>query len=185
MKTRVMLLMAGSVPWVLGLSLSALRADVTDSSATGFSIKKTLTIKASRAAVYEALTAAIGSWWDSGHTYSGSSRNLFLETKANGCFCERLKGGGSVRHLTVVYVDPGKALRLSGGLGPLQVMAVTGSMSWVLSEAGPDTKLEFVYVVGGYTPEGLTGMAAAVDRVLSGQLDRLKNYAETGSPEGP
>jgi hypothetical protein len=39
------------------------------------------------------------------------------------------KNQGGVRHMQVVYVDPGKTLRMIGGLGPLQSMAATGSMT--------------------------------------------------------
>jgi hypothetical protein len=54
--------------------------------------------------------------------------------------------------MTVVYADPGKLLRLTGGLGPLQNLAVTGVMTWKLTEAGGKTTIEMSYKVGGYMP---------------------------------
>ena len=50
-----------------------------------------------------------------------------------GCWCEKLPNGGGVRHMQVVNVMPGKMLVMTGGLGPLQSMAATGSMSFKLS----------------------------------------------------
>ena len=49
-----------------------------------------------------------------------------MELHAGGCFCERLKDGGSVQLLQVVYAAPGEGLRLRGALGPLQTEASTG-----------------------------------------------------------
>ena len=40
--------------------------------------------------------------------------------------CEKLPNGGGVRHMEVVYAAPGKALVMSGELGPMQVMAAAG-----------------------------------------------------------
>jgi hypothetical protein len=94
-----------------------------------------------------------------------------------------LEGGGSVRHLVVVYAEPGKTLRMAGALGPLQSMAVAGSLTWSLSKADNGTKAELTYTVGGYSPGGLQSLAAPVDKVLLNQLTRLKNYVETGKPE--
>ena len=76
-------------------------------------------------------------WWDPAHTWSGSARNLKLEPKAGGCFCEKLADGGSVQHGRVIFAQPGKLLRLEGALGPLQDMAVTGVLSFNLAPDGP------------------------------------------------
>ena len=146
-------------------------------------MKETLAVAASPEVVYRHLTGDIGKWWDSEHTFSGRSENLYIEDKADGCFCEKLASGGSVRHLVVVFADPGKMLRMSGALGPLQSMGVAGSMTWTLSRAGDTTRVELTYAVGGYRPGGLGVLAPAVDRVLLEQLQRLKRYVETGTPE--
>ena len=73
--------------------------------------------------VFRALTEDVGQWWDSNHTYSGSSANLSLDPRPGGCFCEQIEGGG-VQHMEVSQVWPGKTLVLLGGLGPLQPMGV-------------------------------------------------------------
>lgn len=155
--------------------------EVADSGSNGFTIKTTLTIQASPEGVYRHLIR-VGEWWDPTHTFSGDSHNLTIEEKPGGCFCEKLPNQGGVRHMQVVYVDPGKTLRMIGGLGPLQSMAATGSMTIGLSPAGNGTKLELTYAVTGYAPGGMNNLAAPVDSVLTQQFTRLKNYVEHGDP---
>jgi hypothetical protein len=86
--------------------------------------------------------------------------------------------------MTVVFVQRDAVLRMVGGLGPLQSMAVSGSMTFALSDAAAGTtRLEYRYAVGGYSPEGLDRLAIPVDQVQLGQLERLLRYVETGNPE--
>jgi hypothetical protein len=159
-----------------------LRAEVTDSSASGFTVKNIVYIATNSNDVYNQLID-VKKWWSSAHTFSGDANNLSIDPKAGGCFCEQLSGGGSVRHLEVVYANPGKVLRMVGALGPMQSMAVTGSITFNLSEENNLTKVEVIYTVGGYRPGGLNSLAPVVDRVLLAQLNRLKNYIEKGKPE--
>ena len=105
------------------------------------------------------------------------------DPKPMGCWCEKLPNGGGVRHMQVVMVMPGKMLVMTGGLGPLQSMAATGSMNFKLSPEQGGTKLEITYAVTGYLPAGMNSLAAAVDGVLTEQFTRLKNYVEKGNPE--
>jgi hypothetical protein len=156
-------------------------AEVADSGNNGFTIKNSLTIQAAPEDVYRHLIG-VGDWWNPEHTFSGDAHNLSLEQKPGGCFCEKLPNQGGVRHMQVVYVDPGKILRMIGGLGPLQSMAATGSMTIGLSPAGNGTKLELTYAVTGYVPAGMNNLAAPVDSVLTQQFTRLKNYVERGDP---
>jgi hypothetical protein len=164
------------------LYLGTARADVIDSSAHGFTVKNTTHIGANADDVYRHLLE-VGKWWNPSHTFSGNSENLSIETTANGCFCEKLEGGGTVRHLVVVFAAPGKTLRMAGALGPLQSMAVSGSLTWSLSKAENGTTLELMYTVGGYRPGGLQSLAPIVDKVLLNQLLRLKSYVERGTPD--
>ena len=157
-------------------------AEVVDSSASGFTVKTTLAVQAAPAVVYDRLVHKVGEWWNSAHTFSGDAHILSIQDKAMGCFCETLPNGGAVRHMEVIFVAPGKALVLSGGLGPLQSVAATGSMQIKLSPADGGTKLEVTYAVGGYLPVGLNTWAAPVDMVLGEQFTRLKNYVEHGDP---
>ena len=169
---------------VLIASLAARPAasEVADSSPNGFTVSAEFMVKTSAKKLYKALVDDVGSWWDPSHTFSGASKNLSIEAKPGGCFCEKLGKRGFVRHLDVVFAAPGKQLRLTGGLGPLQRFGVNGSMTFVMSENEGMTKLEFSYRVGGYSASGLDRLATSVDHVLMTQLARLKRYAETGEP---
>lgn len=160
-----------------------LLAEVIDSTASGFSVKSVRLISASTDEVYRSLVKHVDRWWSSDHTWSGSSRALSIDDRAGGCFCEKLEGGGSVRHLTVVFAAPGKTLRMEGGLGPLQSFAVTGELTWKLATEGTFTRVELSYTVGGYRPGGLAVLSPIVDKVLTGQLVRLKNFIEKGNPD--
>lgn len=154
------------------------RADVVQSGATGFEISHTITIDAPAEAVWAALRSP-QKWWDKEHTYSGDSANLYLDAQATGCFCEKLPGKGSIEHAHVVYVEPGRALRLHGALGPLQAEGATGALTFTLQPEGERvTKVKLSYVVGGFVRGGMEALAPKVDEVLGIQLGRLKAIAE-------
>jgi uncharacterized protein YndB with AHSA1/START domain len=153
---------------------------VVDASADGFTVRTTVAIRAAPGDVYRRLVRNVGDWWAPNHTFSGNAHNLSIEEKAMGCFCEKLPDGGGVRHMEVVYFAPGKTLRLSGALGPLQAIAAIGSMTIELSAAEGGTKLEVTYAVAGYLAGGMNSWAAPVDGVLEEQFGRLKRYVETG-----
>jgi|SRR5947207_2454709 len=165
----------------LCLLSSAMPAEVIDSASNGFTIKITLNIQTAPDEVYRRFMR-VGDWWASDHTYSGNSHNLTLEEKSTGCWCEKLPNGGSVKHMEVLFLMPGKRIVLGGGLGPLQSLGVTGSMTIELSAANGGTKMDVSYAVSGYMPAGLDKLAAPVNGVLTEQLTRLKNYAEHGDP---
>lgn len=167
--------------------LSAARgsAEVLDSSAQGFTSQNAATIPAPPAEVCAKLVHGVNICWSAAHTYSGDVANPRIDATQGGCFCESLPTGGSVRHLEVVYADPGKTLRLTGGRGPLQATAATGTMTWELEEADSGTSISVTYAVGGYVPDGLDTWAEAVDRVVGEQLSRLARFVTAGYPEEP
>ena len=158
------------------------KADIVDSSAGGFTVRTTLNIQAAPEEVYRRLIRNVGEWWDPAHTFSHDARNLSIEEKAAGCFCERLPDGGGARFMEVVLVIPGKTLVMHGGMGPLLSKAVTGGMEIQLSPAGGGTRLEVTYAVTGYLAAGLNTWAAPFDTVVKEQFTRLKNYVEHGNP---
>ena len=162
-----------------------LQAAVTDSAANGFTVKISVTIQAPPTEVYQKLVHNIGEWWNPEHTFSRDPHNLSIEDKPLGCWCEKLGANGGVRHMQVITAVPGKALVFSGGMGPLQALAVTGSMSMDFTDAKGATKLDVTYAVGGYLAAGLNTFAAPVDAVLSDQLNRLKSFVEIGRPVPP
>jgi uncharacterized protein YndB with AHSA1/START domain len=111
------------------LSLAA-GAEVKFAAADGFLIEHRFTIPAPAAKVWEALLHP-EDWWPSDHTWSGDRANLRWSAEAGACFCERW-AGGSVEHGRVVMAMPGRLLRLSAALGPLQEMGVTGVINFAL-----------------------------------------------------
>ena len=167
---------------VLVLPVGFARAEVADSASSGFTIKATIAIKATPDEVYRTLVRNVGDWWNPSHTYSHDAHNLSIDEKPMGCFCEKLPGGGSVRHMEIVSFAPGKALGMTGAMGPLQLIAAAGNMRFELSPADGGTKLDLTYAVTGYFPAGMNTWAAPVDSVLKEQLTRLKNFVERGDP---
>lgn len=158
-------------------------AEVVSAAAGGFTVRNSIEISAPPQRVHGAIVNATGPWWSSSHTFFGDSKNLSMDASPGGCFCERWNGKAGVRHMTVVYVDPGKRLRLSGGMGPLQDMGVAGSLTFNLAQTGNKTRLDLTYNVGGYSPDGLNQWASTVNSVLLEQITRLKRYVETGNAD--
>ena len=149
---------------------------------TGFLVKLETEVHAPPAKVYEALVTQIGLWWNPEHTYSHDAKNLSIDARPGGCFCEKLPNGGGMEHLRVVYIAPPQVVRFSGALGPLQASGVAGSMTWKLSGGSDTTRFELSYSVGGFIPGGFEKIAPAVESMLREQVDRLKMFAETGKP---
>jgi hypothetical protein len=159
----------------------AARGEVVDANANGFQVKETVQIAAPAAKVWASL-GEVGSWWNGEHSWSHDARNLSLELKAGGCWCETLPDGGGARHMTVIFTQPPKTVIMEGTLGPLMFSGAAGHLVWRVIEQDGRTMLTQTYYVGGYFPGGLDKLAPAVDGVLTEQLGRLKSYVETGKP---
>lgn len=173
MRRYVHLLAAAAVVTIAGAAPAT--AAVVAAGPTGFVIHAEASIAREPGAAWVRLTH-VAEWWNPAHTYTRDAANLSLAVEPGGCWCERLPDGGFVRHMEVVYAAPGKVLRLSGGLGPLQAMGVSGALTFTLqSAAAGRTTLSADYAVSGYAPGGFEKIAAAVDGVLAEQLAR---YAE-------
>jgi Polyketide cyclase / dehydrase and lipid transport len=162
---------------LLLLAADGALADVVNVTPAGFEVKETAHVASTPDKAYAVLVTP-SHWWNSEHTYSGNAANLTLEARAGGCWCESLPEGGSVQHMTVVWVAPGKVLRLRGGLGPLGSMAVEGVMTFILKSAGGGTDIALSYAVSGMSPQGFDSLSKGVDQVLSEQLGRLKKLLE-------
>jgi uncharacterized protein YndB with AHSA1/START domain len=158
---------------------------VTATSEIGFATESSVEIAAAPDAIY-ALLVKPGLWWNDSHSYSGNAANMTIDPRAGGCFCEMIpaKTGpeGTVEHARVIYAQPGRLLRLSGALGPLQTEGVAATLDFVLAPAGQGTKVTLTYVVGGYVRGGSAEMAPLVDQVLAEQLAALKKAAESATP---
>ncbi len=167
---------------------SPARADTSGVSGSGFTSSYRAEIKVAPAQAWAAIVQ-LPRWWNAAHTYSGNAAHLSLDAQAGGCFCERWRdaagGSHSAQHAQVVLVQEGRVLRLSGGLGPLQDMAVVGTLTIVTAtgtgaEAGQHF-LRMTYRVAGGADAGLDKLAAPVDGVIGDQFKRLKALIETGS----
>lgn len=152
------------------LAPRAARAEVT-ANASGFVVKHEVVVPLPPQQAY-ALALRVQDWWDPAHTYSGEAANLSLRAEPGGCWCERLADGGFVEHMRVVLAWPGRTLRLSGGLGPLQQMGVAGALTFGFAKADEGTRVTLTYVVGGHAESGLEGVAKPVDGVLGQALAR-------------
>lgn len=168
------------ISFIALFTASGAPAAVIESSAHGFELKNEATVAAAPDRVFAALSRRVGRWWDPEHTYSGDARNMRIDARPGGCFCEQIPGKGAIEHLRVVYVSKNESLRLSGALGPLQQWGVAGALSWSLKADGANTVVTQVYSVGGFRPGGFAELAPVVGQVLETQLQRLKRYVETG-----
>lgn len=167
---------------LLGIALPLAASAAVETAREGhFSIKTVVLLEASPAAAWKALSKP-AKWWDPEHTWSGSAANLQLEPRAGGCFCEKLKDGGSVQHARVVYSQPGQTLRLDGALGPLQEMPVTGVLTFALAPDAGGTRITMTYQVSGTLSMDATRLAPLVDQVMTAQLERLRSYAKSDRP---
>lgn len=131
-------------------------------------------------AIWKALID-IGNWWNMDHSYSRDGKSMTIDTRAGGCFCEKIANGGSVTHGTVVFAAPNQLLRLNAALGPLQADGVVGSLSFKIT-AGAPAKVEMTYSVGGYRQGGFDKAAIGVNMVMTEQVNRLKAFIVTGNP---
>ena len=158
-------------------------AEVVNAEHVGFTTVNEVTIDASRDDVWRAAIHEIGAWWDPDHTVSGDASRLRISARPLGCFCEDFGDDAGVVHLVVTMVNPTVILRLTGGLGPLGLMGVSGNMTWEFEDIEGGTRVKFTYVVGGYHAGGLDTISVPVDSVIGGALARMKAYIETGDAE--
>ena len=168
---------------VFTLSPIIVFGEVTSVSETGFALEYEQTVSNSADDIYAAMTR-IGEWWDPDHSWEGKPENLYMDMRIGGCFCEKLSNGGGVEHLRLVYFAPGKEIRLTGGLGPLQSMGMGGAMVWTITPADTGNTISWKYLVHGHsTEEYLAKLAPIVDSVQQQAFDRLVRFIETGKPE--
>lgn len=171
-------MLAAAAALMLG---GAARAEVVETNAQGFRLKSVRQIAAPPAKVFKAI-GELGRWWDGEHTYSGKAENMTFPLQANGCWCETIPGGGSVRHGVVVLAWEAQGMiRADAALGPLQDEGVTGALLFQLKPKDGGTELTVTYNVGG-ARDFIAKAGPGVDAVLSGGWDRLKRYVETGKP---
>jgi len=157
------------------------RAEVIARSDNGFVVRHVAEVTASAEDAWKQLVVP-ADWWNGAHSFSGDAKNLSLEPRAGGCFCEVLPGAGEkgwlhprggVEHMRVVFVEQDKALRMTGALGPLQSEALLGTLTVTLKPIDGGTRLTWEYVVGGFMRYKPEQIVPAVDNVIGEQLTRL------------
>ena len=157
-------------------------AEVKSATPGGFEVVQTVTVHAAPKQAYAALINP-ARWWNGEHSFSGDARNFSLGLKPGGCFCEKLKDGGWVKHLEITMVKPGELIELHGGLGPLRFEGVNGVLKWSVKPAeGGGSTITQAYVLGGYLRQGGEHWAPLVDSMLQEQMNRLASLLDTGAP---
>lgn len=173
-----MQVLASAFICALILFAQPLQAEIVKQDENGFFVRHQVEVAVNADEAYEMLRAP-AKWWAPQHSWTGDAENLYMDAQASGCFCELIpakeEGGprGSVEHMRIVYAEPGKILRLVGGLGPLQGEAVYATMTVQLLPADNGTLVRFDYVVGGYMRFPVQKIAPAVDGVIGDQAARL------------
>ena len=124
-----------AIALLLGLTLFSsthdLHAQIKESSTNVFLIQSSRMVDLTADKAYAAFVNDFSKWYDASHSYSGKPENLSLDLKRH-CMLEKLDDGGFVRHMEIVFHQPGKMFRMTGGLGPLQGMGVSGAMTFCL-----------------------------------------------------
>ncbi|MEE4244210.1 MAG: hypothetical protein V2I33_02290 [Kangiellaceae bacterium] len=147
-------------------------ADVVNQSKHGFTLSGSINGTLSAKQVWAELIA-IDKWWSDSHTYSGSANNLYLDLYDKNCFCEKWQDNW-VEHLRIVNVQPNKILILQGGLGPLQTLAINGSLIIELNSLPTgQTRLNWQYHVVAYDGNNIEQWPTPVDSVITEQMQRL------------
>lgn len=178
MRFRILLLagLACLAPW-------RAQAEVKDASASGFTIENSRVVPVAPEVAFRALVDDVDRWWPKDHTWWGQASTLSIDARAGGCFCERA-GAQQALHMLVTFVDPGRTLRLTGGLGPLQGMGLHGALEFRFAAEGEgSTRITLWYRAGGYTPDDLPRLAPVVDRVQGLQLGGLATHLGAAPPE--
>ena len=175
-------ILAGALLAAAGLA----RADIKDQSPSGFTIENSQVVPVDAMTAWQALVDDVGRWWPKDHTWWGDASKLSIQARAGGCFCE-IDGPRQAAHMTVAFVDPGKILRMTGGLGPLQGMGFNGALEWRFAPAEGGTRITLYYRAGGYSPEDIGSFVPVIDRVQAAQLGGLADFLRRGAghPDGP
>lgn len=174
---------------ILSLAMAPAEAKVLDSAANGFTVENTVTVPVDANTAWNALVNDVDQWWPKDHSWFGKDGKFTIEPRAGGCFCE-IAGPRQVLHMTVGFADPGRLLRMLGGLGPLAGMGLTGTLDWTfetmtgMAGAAGDggTRITLRYVAGGYTTADLAKFAPIVDQVQGIQLGGLAAFLAPKKP---
>ena len=165
-----------SVCWIVFVCGLPLQADIKVAERDAFHVVVETSTTLAPDAAFDAMVKDFGTWWGGDHSFSGDGNNLSLNVKER-CMLETLPDGGFVRHMELVFYQPGKQIILRGGLGPLTAIGCNGSLI-IQFRPGEDGKTLIVlnYHVHGPGYQSLDKIAPAVDQVLTGQMSKLAEH---------
>ncbi len=104
--------------------------------------------------VWEIVTERPDEWWvDDLRCVPGGSE-MILDARAGGTLVERSPGGGSLLWFTVLAVEPGRALHLTGSLAPPYGGPAQTYLWLALEEDGEATVVRMTHSLHGYVAEG-------------------------------
>lgn len=176
--------LAGLAFVVAGALALPAQAAIKDAQPNGFTIENSEWVPVAPKVAYAALVNDVGRWWPADHTWWGDASKLSISDKVGGCFCE-ISGAQQAWHMTVTFTDPGKLMRMTGGLGPLQGMGLHGALEWRFVEEKGGTRITLWYRAGGYTPDDMSKFAPVVDKVQGLQLDGLAAFLRQDTAGAP
>ena len=200
-KTCQAMLLSG----VLGVTFTpSSLANVNYADSSGFSITNVSESHAPTEEVYSHFIQNVDMWWPKDHTWWKGT--LRIDEQAGGCFCET-SNTSSAAHMQVSYIEPNKKVVMTGGLGPLQEMGLTGALTWEFSSVGkrvsshenkkskplPKTKVTLTYHASGNihfngqraTDEDAANLVKVVDKVQAQQLSALTTFSDRKFNETP
>ena len=169
---------------ILAFTANPTYAEVTALANHGFTIQNQIDTPVSALEAWDYLVNDVDQWWPKDHSWWGDEGTFSIDAKAGGCFCE-IAGQRSAQHMMVSFVDQGKLLRMTGGLGPLQGMGMFGALNWQFSPSERGTTITLTYQVNGVVEGGFEKLAPIVDKVQAQQLNQLKQwiYSATSSTQ--
>jgi hypothetical protein len=166
---------------VVGVAAAPATGEVIKTHPTGFIVRHEAVVEANAKQTWLALINP-DRWWRGEHTWTGDASNLLLTPRGGGCFCERVPEvdepgrftlEGSVEHMRVLHAFPERALRMRGGLGPLQSEPANGVLTITLSQVNGGTRVVWEYNVAGYMRYEIPVIAHSIDGVIGGQVAAL------------
>jgi uncharacterized protein YndB with AHSA1/START domain len=158
-------------------------AELIHADPSSFLVKHRLVAPVGAEVAFDALLH-VERWWGGDHTWSGDAKNISIEPRVRGCWCERWPDA-EIEHGRILYIKKNSNLRLTGSLGPLQDMAVNAVLDYTLTPGKDGTQIDMMYRVTGADSSQLDGVAAIVDKVMVEQMLRLKSHLDQLAPPPP
>ena len=159
---------------------SSVYAEVVHIADTGFIVRNSISVDTDIDTTWKAFVDDVDNWWPKDHSWWLDQGTFSIEPVAGGCFCEKASAGRSAEHMHIAFVDPGKSMRMTGGLGPLQGMGMFGALDFVFEDSESGTTVTMTYRVNGFNPDGFAELAPIVDAVQGLQIGGLKTFLDNG-----